>query len=190
MKKYNYLSAAGFIAIAIYVFIEASGYKQSGIGQQNPALWPEVIATIMIICSVGLIIETILKKEEKPRDLSAEAAADGLDETEEMIKERMEEVNSGDLLAELGGIEEEVIDWKSPGMKRVYAGMAMVAVFLVIMNVFGMMIGLLCLIPGIMFLMNCKSKLAYVLVPLGVVAFVYVFFAKVMTITLPGGMFF
>ena len=189
MKKYNYLSAACFMAIGVYVFIEASGYKQSGIGQQNPALWPEVIATIMIICSIGLILETIFKKEEKTEEVR-KPADENLDETEAMLEERMKEVNSGDLLAELAGGEEEVIEWTTPGMKRVYAGMAMVAAFLVIMNVFGMIIGLLCLIPGIMFLMNCKNKLAYILLPVGVVAFVYVFFAKVMTITLPSGMFF
>lgn len=188
MKKYNYISAVCFMAIGIYVFIEASGYKQSGIGQQNPALWPEVIAAIMIICSIGLILETVFKKEEKPEQ--KQAAGANQDETEAMIEERMREVNSGDLLAELGGGEEEDIDWTSPGMKRVYAGMGMVLAFLVIMNTLGMVIGLLLLIPGIMFLMNCKNKLAYVLVPVGVVLFVYVFFAKVMTITLPGGMLF
>ena len=189
MKKYNYITSACFILLGIYVFIEASGYKQKGIGQQNPALWPEVIAAIMIICSIGLIIESVLKKEDKKTEKAA-ALAEGLDETEEMIREKLEEVSSGDLFAELSGGEEEEINWTTPGMKRVYAGMAMVVGFLVIMNIFGMVIALLCLIPGIMYLMNCKNKLAYILLPVGTVAFVYVFFAKVMTITLPRGMLF
>jgi len=58
------------------------------------------------------------------------------------------------------------------------------------MNLFGMLIGLLLLIPSIMWLMNCRNKVMLVVLPVALVAFVYLFFVQLMTITLPGGIFF
>lgn len=85
---------------------------------------------------------------------------------------------------------EMTIDWKSTGMKKVYLSLALIAGFLVVMNIFGMLIALLLFIPSIMWLMNCKSKVMFVVLPVAMVAFVYIFFVRIMTITLPGGIFF
>ena len=88
------------------------------------------------------------------------------------------------------GNEQKGIDWLSTGMKKVYLAMAMIGGFVVLMNIFGMLIALLVLIPGIMWLMGCHSKVMYVALPVAMVAFVYIFFVQIMTITLPGGLFF
>ena len=156
MKKYNYIASGFFIAISCYILYETSTYKVSGSGQGNPAIWPICLAIAMIVLSVLLIIETLVKK-------GAENESDNADAK---------------------------IDWKSPGMKKVYLSLAMVAGFIVVMNIFGMIIGLVLLIPSIMWLMSCNNKVMYVIMPIAVVTFVYIFFVKIMTITLPGGIFF
>ena len=158
MKKYNYISAAFFIAIGTYVLAETSGYDIEKGGQGNPAIWPQCLAGMMIFLSLILILQTIFSKPQE----------DGGEGAEDVVK----------------------IDWKSPGMKKVYLALAMIAGFIVIMNLFGMLIGLLLLIPSIMWLMNCRNKVMLVVLPVALVAFVYLFFVQLMTITLPGGIFF
>jgi len=79
----------------------------------------------------------------------------------------------------------DVIDWKSPGMKRVYIMVGMAAAFVVLMNVVGMLLALLIMIPCIELLMGCRSKLMLIALPVGLVAFCYLFFVVVMKITLP-----
>lgn len=80
---------------------------------------------------------------------------------------------------------EAVIDWKGPGMKKVYIMLALLVVFVVLMKIFGMLIALFLLIPAIEWVMGCRSKVMLIALPVGLVAFVYVFFVVVMKLTLP-----
>lgn len=200
MKKYNIISALCFIALGVYVLIEAQTYNNKGIGQQNPGLWPSVLAVGMILFSVILIVQSLVKKEVK-KDTSAidaklaeakaaaEAKGEEFDEKEFLLELKAKEAEEGGFLSALTE-EETEINWTTPGMLRVYAAIGMTIAFLVIMHFFGMMIGLACLIPGIMWLMNTKKIALYIAVDAGIIAFVYIFFVKVMTITLPTGIFF
>ena len=80
---------------------------------------------------------------------------------------------------------EAVIDWKGPGMKKVYIMLALLVVFVVLMKIFGMLIALFLLIPALEWVMGCRSKVMLIALPVGLVAFVYVFFVVVMKLTLP-----
>ena len=80
---------------------------------------------------------------------------------------------------------EAVIDWKGPGMKKVYIMLALLVVFVVLMKIFGMLIALFLLIPAIEWVMGCRSKVMLIALPVGLVAFVYVFFVVIMKLTLP-----
>ena len=80
---------------------------------------------------------------------------------------------------------ESVIDWKSPGMKKVYIMLGLLVVFVVLLKIFGMLIALLLLIPAIEWVMGCRSKVMLAALPVGLVAFVYVFFVVIMKLTLP-----
>lgn len=164
MKKYDYIAAACFIALGSYVLYETGTYEINGIGQRNPAIWPRILAISMIAVSVLLIITTALKKEKT---------------AEQTENEKMSDEEPA-----------QVIDWKSPGMIKVFESVGLIGLFIVVMNIFGMLIGLLMLIPGIMWLMNCRSKKMLIILPTATVLFVYVFFVKLLTITLPGGLFF
>ena len=151
MKKYNYIVSAVMAAVAGFIFYETSSYKIGKTWQKNPAMWPHLLAILLLILAVALVIETILKKE------TAEE------------KER-----SG-----------PVIDWKSPGMTRVYIMVGLMLGFCLLMKLVGMLLALLVLIPCIELLMGCKSKLMLIVLPVALVLFCYVFFVVIMKITLP-----
>ena len=80
---------------------------------------------------------------------------------------------------------EAVIDWKSPGMKKVYIMLALLVVFVVLLKIFGMLIALFLLIPAIEWVMGCRNKVMLIALPVGLVAFVYIFFVVIMKLTLP-----
>ncbi|MBQ2062881.1 MAG: tripartite tricarboxylate transporter TctB family protein [Oscillospiraceae bacterium] len=79
----------------------------------------------------------------------------------------------------------KVIDWGSAGMKKVYLMVGIVALFVLLMQVIGMLLALLVCLPLMMLLMGCKNKLMLIIYPLGLVGFCYVFFELIMTVTLP-----
>lgn len=78
------------------------------------------------------------------------------------------------------GEEKKAIDWKSPGMIHVYIMLEIVVGFVVLMKIVGMLLALL-----IMNLMGCRSKVMLIALPVGMVAFVYLFFVVAMKLTLP-----
>ena len=77
------------------------------------------------------------------------------------------------------------IDWKSPGMMVVYKMIGVMAFFLVLMEILGMVIALLVIFPVIMYLMGCRNKKMMVILPVAVVGFIYIFFSVIMRVTLP-----
>ena len=83
------------------------------------------------------------------------------------------------------GEEKKTIDWKSPGMIHVYIMLGIVVGFVVLMKIVGMLLALLIMIPAIEYLMGCRSKVMLIALPVGMVAFVYLFFVVAMKLTLP-----
>ena len=83
------------------------------------------------------------------------------------------------------GEEKKAIDWKSPGMIHVYIMLEIVVGFVVLMKIVGMLLALLIMIPAIEYLMGCRSKVMLIALPVGMVAFVYLFFVVAMKLTLP-----
>lgn len=78
------------------------------------------------------------------------------------------------------------IDWKGPGMRKVYIMFGFTIGFVIVLKVLGLLIALLILISAIEWLMGCRSRVMLVALPVGLVAFVYVFFGVIMKLTLPG----
>ena len=80
---------------------------------------------------------------------------------------------------------EPVIDWKSEGMKKVYIALGCILIFLVLNRIVGMLIAFLFLIPAIEWIMGTKNKWMYILLPVCVVGFLYVFFYLEMSVRFP-----
>lgn len=77
------------------------------------------------------------------------------------------------------------IDWKGQGMRKVYIMFGFTIGFVIVLKILGLLIALLLLIPAIEWLMGCRSRVMLVALPVGLVAFVYVFFGIIMKLTLP-----
>lgn len=82
-------------------------------------------------------------------------------------------------------MDQTVIDWKSEGMKKVCLMIGLVVLFLIMMKVVGLLLAFLILIPGIEWIMGCKNKLMYIVFPVGIIAFIYVFFYMLMSVKFP-----
>lgn len=71
-------------------------------------------------------------------------------------------------------------------MKKVYIMFGFMLGFVIVLKILGMLIALLILIPAIEWLMGCRNRVMLIALPVGLVAFVYVFFGVIMKLTLPG----
>ena len=82
---------------------------------------------------------------------------------------------------------EVIIDWKSAGMKRVYATAVVLILFCVLVHFFGLLIGLLWMIFGVMFTMGERRIPMLVVTPIVMTLFVFVAFQVLLKVQLPTG---
>lgn len=151
MRKYDFIVSAVMTTLSVSIFCATAAYSNTGgSAQQNSALWPRIIATALILCSIALFLQALLKKKNPNEDDSTPA-----------------------------------IDWKSEGMKKVYIALGCVVVFLILNKIVGMLLALLFLLPAVLWIMGCKSKSAYIAIPVGMVGFIYVFFYLLMSVGFP-----
>lgn len=67
MRKGNIIAGLLCAALAVYVIITCLGYPRAevyGTGVPGPGLWPGIIAALLLICSIGLIVGTLMMKKE------------------------------------------------------------------------------------------------------------------------------
>ena len=69
MKKGNLAAAAFFAALAIFVFWEIRGFPGGRKGVPGPAVFPEIIAVLMLMACISLVITTVRMTPEEDRPL-------------------------------------------------------------------------------------------------------------------------
>ena len=68
MRKGNIIAGIVCAAVALYVIVTCLGYPRAeayGTGVPGPGLWPGIIAALLLICSVGLIVVTLMMKKDQ-----------------------------------------------------------------------------------------------------------------------------
>ena len=68
MRKGNIIAGLICAALAVYVIVTCLGYPRAeayGTGVPGPGLWPGIIAALLLICSVGLIVVTLMMKKDQ-----------------------------------------------------------------------------------------------------------------------------
>ena len=68
MRKGNIIAGLICAAVAVYVIVTCLGYPRAevyGTGVPGPGLWPGIIAALLLICSVGLIVVTLMMKKDQ-----------------------------------------------------------------------------------------------------------------------------
>lgn len=65
MKKYNYIVAVILLIVGIGMIVGTLGFPYYGLSDIGGGFWPKVLGGALIICSIGLAVETTLKKNEE-----------------------------------------------------------------------------------------------------------------------------
>lgn len=150
MKKYNIGISAVLILLSA-LMIRSS--LQSGAAVQGtamgPGVWPMILSVAMILLSVILIIQTLVR----PRPEG----------------------------------EEKPIDFRSPGMKRIYILIGLLALFCLLLKLFGFYIAIIYLIPSVMFLLGERRPLVLIGLTAGIVVFIFIVFVMLLQLKMPGG---
>lgn len=87
-------------------------------------------------------------------------------------------------------MNEVVIDWKSIGMKRVYATVGVMVLFCVMIHYFGLLFAIFWMIFSIMFVMGERRKTWLIITPASMTLFIFVAFQLLLHMSLPAGVLF
>lgn len=150
MKKYN-IGISVFLILLSALMIRSS--LQSGAAVQGtamgPGVWPMILSVAMILLSVILIIQTLVR----PRPEN----------------------------------EEKPIDFRSPGMKRIYILIGLLALFCLLLKLFGFYVAIAYLIPSVMFLLGERRPAMLIGLTVGIIIFIVVVFVLLLKLKMPGG---
>ncbi len=84
--------------------------------------------------------------------------------------------------------EAPLIDYKSPGMKRVYLLFGVLAAFVVLLKLFGFYVAVLGLVPAVMAMLGERRPKYLVGLTVGILVFIYLVFVLALKIKLPKGL--
>lgn len=150
MKKYNIGISALLIVLSVLV-IRSS--LQSGAAVQGtamgPGVWPMILSIVMILLSVILMVQTLVR----PRPEG----------------------------------EEKPIDFASSGMKRIYILVGLLALFCLLIKLFGFYVAIVYLIPSVMFLLGERRPAMLIGLTVGIVVFIVIVFVVLLQLKMPGG---
>lgn len=150
MKKYN-IGVSALLIVLSALMIRSS--LQSGAAVQGtamgPGVWPMILSVAMILLSIILIIQTLIR----PRPEG----------------------------------EKKPIEFGSVGMKRIYILIGLLALFCLLLKLFGFYIAIIYLIPSVMFLLGERRPLVLIGLTAGIVIFIVVVFVVLLQLKMPGG---
>lgn len=65
MKKYNYIVAVVLLIVGVGMIVGTLDFPYHGLADIGGGFWPKLLGGALIVCSVGLALETALKKEKE-----------------------------------------------------------------------------------------------------------------------------
>ncbi|MCC8196322.1 MAG: tripartite tricarboxylate transporter TctB family protein [Ruminococcus sp.] len=171
MKKYDIGVSIVLILISIYMMVTASGYNEAVSGTaMGPGVWVIILCVIMIILSAILLLRALFG-----------------DKLKSMMQKKSEAAEAE--LAEEAPAE-KIFDFKSPGMKRLYVALGVLAVFVLLLELFGFYIAVAFLLPAIMAIFGERRWWMMLAVTAGSLLFIYLVFVLFLSIRLPQGIIF
>lgn len=150
MKKYNIGISALLIVLSVLV-IRSSLQSDAAVQgtAMGPGVWPTILSIVMILLSVVLIVQTLVR----PRPEG----------------------------------EEKPIDFTSSGMKRIYILIGLLALFCLLIKLFGFYVAIVYLIPSVMFLLGERRPAMLIGLTAGIVVFIVIVFVVLLQLKMPGG---
>lgn len=173
MKKYDIGVSIVLILISIYMIVTASGYNEAVSGTaMGPGVWVIILCVIMIILSVILLLRALFGDKLKSMMQKKPDAAEVSEEAGEAAQ------------------NDKIFDFKFPGMKRLYIALGVLAVFVVLLELFGFYIAVAFLLPAIMAIFGERRWWMMLAVTAGSLVFIYLVFVLFLGIRLPQGIIF
>lgn len=83
--------------------------------------------------------------------------------------------------------EAKPIDFASAGMKRIYIMIGLLALFCLLLKLFGFYIAIAYLIPSVMFLLGERRPLVLIALTVGIIVFIVIVFVMLLQLKMPGG---
>ena len=84
----------------------------------------------------------------------------------------------------------EPVEFKSPGMKRIYIAAGLIAVFCALLRLFGFYLSMVFLLSTVMYLLGERNKVKIAAITAGILAFIFVVFVLLLDLKMPAGMLF
>ncbi len=172
MKKYDIGVSIVLILISIYIIVTASGYNEAVSGTaMGPGVWVIILCVIMIILSVILLLRALFG-----------------DKLKSMTQKKSEATEASEATTEVAS--EKVFYFESPGMKRLYMAFGVLAVFVLLLELFGFYIAVAFLLPATMAIFGERRWWMMLAVTAGSFLFIYLVFVLFLGIRLPQGIIF
>lgn len=158
MFRYNI--AISFIAAGMsgYIMWTSSQMKALERTRFGPGAWPYFLGTVLLVISVALLIETLVKWHlERRKKPSAETDKPG----------------------------RRPIEFTSPGLIAVYKLCGLLVVFAILLRYTNFLFAVFVFIPSGMWILGSRKKTTLAALAVGVPLSIYVIFAYLLKITLP-----
>lgn len=159
MFPYNILSSLGFAVVSIWVLVESYGFPKNDMSTVHPGSWPSFLGWVLLILSMLLFAETLVKRRIAKRQ---EAAG---------------EAYQAD--------EPAPFNFRSKGIIYVYVLCGIFAVFSLVMHFVNFTVATLILIPSCMYLLGEKRPWMLAVVTVAMPIVVHVIFVRILGIQLP-----
>ena len=155
MFRYNIAIAGVFGALSLYVMSAASRLQPAGMAKFGPGYWPYFLGSIMLLLSIGLLIETAAKRlVEKRRGAAAPEAP-------------------------------SPIRFASSGLICVYKLCALLLLFVLLLYYVNFIAATFVFVPACMWLLGRRDLPVMAAVTIGLPLAVYFIFTRLLRITLP-----
>ena len=76
MKKYNYIVAAVLLVVGIGMIVGTMDFPYHGLSDIGGGFWPKLLGGARLLCSIGLALETALKKQ--PDEVTIDFRSEGM----------------------------------------------------------------------------------------------------------------
>lgn len=157
MFRYNIAISIAGAGVSSYIMWASSRMRALEKSVLGPGSWPYFLGTLLLLLSVGLLVETLVKRYfERRKDPAATAAQPS-----------------------------RPIDFTSPGLVCVYKLCGLLIVFAVLLRYTNFLFAVFVFIPSAMWAIGARKKTTLAAMAVGVPLSIYLIFAYLLKITLP-----
>ncbi len=157
--RYNIVISVVSAALSVYVMLVSAAMPRDERGGVGPGYWPYFLGTVLLLFSVGLLIETFVRRHFERRRAESSGAAP---------EPRTPPIN-----------------FASPGLKCIYKLCGLLILFVLMLRYGNFLFATFVFVPACMWLLGMRNKVILASVTAGLPLSIYFIFTYLLKITLP-----